>query len=234
MSGSVTLSANLDFDPVGVMVGAGMDAAVWLGAAVALNVAVAVAGMLWSPSHHRALASMLGVTWLNRPPLFRWEGKLRRGFRARAGVGLFALREIVLTVGGILVGTGVALVVSAWALLAGQAAGAGSVLLAGRVVTNATDMLVALGVHFVAVRAPDAAALMASPSAVFPSGLWVTALLLSVGLVVTAAGLRAVAELCRVMWFTAVCMAFPSEAAVALEERRGSVRWALAIPRAAP
>lgn len=159
-----------------------MDAVLGLGLAAALNAAVAVAGMLWSPSHHRALASMLGVVWLNRPPLFRLEGRLRRGFRARAGVGLFALREIVLTVGAILVGTGLALVVSAWALLAAQAAGAGSVLLAGRAVTSVAEVVVALGVHFVAVRAPDAAAFVGAPAVVFPAGVWTTVLLLSVGL----------------------------------------------------
>lgn len=49
----------------------------------------------------------------------------------------------------------------------------------------------------------------------------------------TAAGLRAVAELCRVLWFTVVCVTFADAAAVALEERRGWVRWALAIPRVA-
>lgn len=96
--------------------------------AATLNFALAIAGMLWSPSHHRALASMLGVTWLNRPPLFRWEGRLRRGFRVRAGAGLFALREIVLTVAAILAGTATVLMVTSWALLA-QKDGAQPVIL---------------------------------------------------------------------------------------------------------
>jgi hypothetical protein len=174
---------------------------------------------------------MLGVVWLGRPPLFQWEGRLRRGFRAAAGAGLFALREVVLTVVAVLVATGSALAVSAWALLGAQEAGAATVTLDQRTVTNVPDMVAALGVHFLAVRAPDAAVLVAWPSVGVDGGVWVTALLLSLGLVVTSAGLRAMAELCRVLWFAAICSLFPKEAAAALEERHGWARWALAIPR---
>lgn len=90
-------------------------------------------------------------------------------------------------------------------------------------------MFVALGVHFASSRVPEVISLASAPVAVFPGDDWVTFLLLSVGLVVTAAGLRAVAELCRVLWFTTVCLVFPSGAALALEERRGWLCDALAI-----
>lgn len=121
--------------------------------AAGLNAVLAVCWMSWRPKHHDALASMLGVTRRNRPPIRVWLAVRKRlGIRGSAGAGLYALSEILISVVLALMAAAISFSISVIAVFLAQSSGTVGVSLDGQPATQLSEIGAALLSHVVSVR----------------------------------------------------------------------------------
>lgn len=187
-------------------------------AVAALNALFTVFWMSWRPKHHDALASMLGVVRRNRPPNKVWLAVRKRlNIRGRAGAGIYALSEILISVFLALLAASVSFALSVAAISFAQMYGSVSVSLAGNPATGPLDVGAALFSYLVSVRLHDGFEFTNLQSARLDGNQWLTVLLITLLSVVASVGLKAVSEGCKCIWYASVCTIFKAPARDALE-----------------